>query len=138
VANSAGKSGGHTLARALNTRWSNICQGATLGRRGLTGASRLGRGGRGLADSLQRRLYGYYDHFARRKGYRVRFYDGVLPGPPQRVLEIKGPTDSFNTKHGPGQAQDLASLTPATAAVTCEACDSPHCEMTPSGGQKCS
>lgn len=115
-------------ARAMNTRWNNIA-----GAGGLTGGTALARG---AADRMSGRLYRYYDKYLSKRVY-PRFYDGVLPGPPPRVLEIKGPTDSFNRKGGAGQARDLARLRPKTAAVTCKSCKSPHCKTTASGGQRC-
>jgi hypothetical protein len=113
-------------ARALNTRWTNL---AGVG--GLTGGTAMG-----VADRLAGRLYKYYDTFLSKQFY-PRFYDGVLPGPPPRVLEIKGPTDSFNRKGGAGQANDLNRLRPKTAAVTCKSCKSPSCTTSASGGQSC-
>jgi hypothetical protein len=113
-------------ARALNTRWNNLSGG------GLTG----GPMGRGVASKLQGALYRYYDKFLN-KSFYPRFYDGVLPGPPPRVLEIKGPTDSFNTKHGPGQAADLNSLSPQTAVVSCQSCKTTACHVDANGNSKC-
>jgi len=126
-----------TTARAMTTRMGNIARnaGAVAGPMGgllVTGVANAGN----LASRLQGRIYKYWDTFLT-KAFRPRFFDGVLPGPPPRVLEIKGPNDSFNTKHGPGQAADLNKLKPKTAVVSCKACKSPSSTTSASGGQSC-
>lgn len=133
--------GAARTARAINTRMTNLTRNAGIGGANIGGPMggilvTAGVASANVASRIQGRVARYWVDFLSKR-FRPRFYDGVLPGPPPRVLEIKGPTDSFNTKHGPGQAKDLAKLKPKTAVVSCKACKSPSCTTSASGGQSC-
>lgn len=123
-------------ARAMMTRMGNIARSYKAVQGPMGGLLVTAAGSAGDADKSFYRLNEYFRARLSKQFY-PRYYDGVLPGKPPRVVEIKGPTDSFKGKHGKGQARDLNSLKPKPAVLSCKSCDSPHCETTPSGGQRC-
>lgn len=86
------------------------------------------------AESAASRAYGAFESMPgiANSQFRIRFWDGQLRD--GRILEIKGPDDTF---HDPSQAVDQCTASGGQPVVlSCASCKSPHCSTDPGTGKQ--